>query len=204
MIESIIKDRKLKLKSTPSNTSINYTDLYKNWVTLDFIPKVSYKLKAILNKQGIGVRFSSGNTLQSILSKLKSPLPFELSRNAIYKITCNESCNKPYVGLTIQHIKARMTQHMRDLNPNIDLENVKHSTAYHQRVTGHMLEWDNVEILDTDKRPWLLPYKENIAICKYNAGPPNGLNRDWGYRMPFIWKALYNQVSYNPKVNPPQ
>ena len=145
MIESIIKERKLKLKSTPSHTNNNYEDTYKSWMTLDFIPKVSYKLKAILNKQRIGVRFSSGNTLKSILCKLKSPLPFGLNRNAIYKISCNESCNKPYVGMTIQHIKSRITQHTRDLNPNIELEDVKHSTAYHERVSGHMLDWDNCE-----------------------------------------------------------
>ena len=87
---------------------------------------------------------------------------------------------------------------------NIELEDVKHSTAYHERVSGHMLDWDNVEILDWDNRPWFLPYKESIAICNYNAGPPNGLNRDWGYRMPNIWKALYNHVTYNPKTNTSQ
>ena len=93
---------------------------------------------------------------------------------------------------------------MRDLNPNIELENIKHSTAYHQRVSGHFLEWDDVEVLDKENKPWLLPYKESIAICKFNAGPPNGLNRDWGYRMPHIWKALYNNVTYNAKKNQSQ
>ena len=205
IIESIIKERKIKINSNSTQVvDNNYKDTYKNWVTLDFVPKVSYKLKAILNKQGIGVRFSSGNTLKSILCKLKSPLPFGLNKNAIYKISCNDTCNKPYIGLTIQHIKSRITQHMRDLNPNIELENIKHSTAYHQRVSGHFLEWDDVEVLDKENKPWLLPYKESIAICKFNAGPPNGLNRDWGYRMPHIWKALYNNVTYNAKKNQSQ
>ena len=139
MVERIIKERKIKLKSTSSHIDNNHKDAYKSWVTLDFIPKISYKLKAILNKQGIGVRFSSGHTLKSMLCKLKSPLPFSLNRNAIYKISCNDSCNKQYVGLTIQHIKARINQHMRDLNPNIELGDIKHSTAYHERVEGHNL-----------------------------------------------------------------
>ena len=204
MVESIVKERERKLKSTSTGTDTNYQDTYKSWVTLDFIPKISYKLKRILNKQGIGVRFASGHTLKSMLCNLKSPLPFSLNRNAIYKISCNDSCNKQYVGLTIQHIKARIIQHMRDLNPNIELDDIKHSTAYHERVEGHTLNWDEVEILDVEHKPWLLPYKESIAISKYKVGPPNGLNRDWGCKMPQIWKALYNQITYHPKKNSAQ
>ena len=200
IIERTIKERKFKAKS-PSASTENYKDTYKHWVTLDFIPKVSYKLRAILNKEGIGVRFSSGSTLKNILCKLKTPLPFSLTRNCIYKIPCKDPCNMPYVGLTSQHIKSRITQHMRDLNPNKPLEEIVHATAYHERSTGHHIDWEDVEILDTAKYPWLLPYKESIAISKYTAGPPKGINRDWGHKMSHIWKALYKKVQYNPKTN---
>ena len=170
---------------------------YKNWVTIPFIPRTSYKLRKILNKHGVGVHFSSGTTIVSILSKPKTPRPLSQKKNIVYKYTCE--CGKHYVGQTAQPFHKRHKQHMYDLKPTIDINDVKHATAKHQRCTGHMLRWDYPEIVACPKWRSQLNAYENIAIGQYKAAPPQGLNQDNGPKISPTWMALQNLCKFNPR-----
>ena len=105
---------------------------------------------------------------------------------------------RPYYQ--IKHIKSTIHQHMRDLNSNKPFEEVVHATAYHERSTGHNIEWDDVKILDTPKYPWLLPYKESIATSKYVSGPPKGMNSDGGHKMPHYIKKSNISLRLTPNI----
>jgi len=80
--------------------AFNYT------LTLPFVPGFSENLKRELQKQGIRVAFKRGQTLESMLCRLKFREPFEKSKNNIYKRNC-KTCNFTYIGETSQHQQNR-------------------------------------------------------------------------------------------------
>lgn len=79
---------------------------------------------------------------------------------------------------------------MADLKPTVKINDVKHSTAEHQRKTGHMIAWDYPEIVATTKWKSQLDTYESLAINHYKAAPPNGLNKDNGPYISNSWKPL--------------
>ena len=103
---------------------------------------------------------------------------FTDQKNVVYKIDCE--CDKSYVGQTSIPFKKRLKQHMDDLKPERSGENIMHATAAHERTTGHIMHWDFPHIIASTQWKSQLDTFENIAIKKFNAYPPKGLNRDFG------------------------
>ena len=195
-VQNIINQRIKRKEGNQTNTQ-SHLKKFKHWVTIPFIPKLGYKLQKILNRKGVGVHFSSGQTLKTILSKPKSPSNPNTKKNVIYKINCE--CDKVYIGQTSQPFTTRLKQHMADLKPSIKIDDVKHSTAEHQRNTGHIVAWDYPEIVASTKWRSQLNTYENLAIDHYKAAAPNGLNKDIGPYISNTWKPLYSKVKFSPK-----
>ena len=196
-VQNIISQRVKRKEGTQANKE-PHLKRFKYWVTIPFVPKLGYKLQKILNRKGVGVHFSSGQTLKSILSKPKSPSNQSTKKNVIYKLNCE--CDKTYIGQTIQPFSARLKQHMGDLKDSVKLEDVKHSTAEHQRRTGHIIHWDFPEIVATPKWKSQLDTYESMAIKHYKAAQPNGLNRDNGPYISNIWQPLCQKIKFSAKM----
>ena len=88
---------------------------------------------------------------------------------------------------------------MDDLKPERSMENIKHATAEHQRTTGHTVAFDYPEIIASTQWKSQLNTYENIAIKKYNAYPPKGLNRDFGPQISPAWQALHQKCNFKPR-----
>ena len=157
----------------------SHLNKFKTWVTVPFIPKVGYKLRKFFNKHGVGVHFSSSKTMKNTICKPKTPKPPEVKKNVIYELTCE--CDKVYIGQTSQPFNKRLKQHHKDLK--LPPERVTHSSAKHQMETGHIIRWDQPEIVASPKWPSQLNTYEHMAIKNFRAVEPSGLNKDVG---PFI------------------
>ena len=77
---------------------------------LPFVPGFSENLKRELQKQGIRVAFRKGQTLESLLCRLKFREPITKSKNNIYKRNC-KTCNFTYIGETSQYQECRDQGH---------------------------------------------------------------------------------------------
>ena len=51
------------------------------------------------------------NKTKSVISNLKTPVPYMLQNNAVYKITC-PGCNASYVGQKSRHLQQRFREHI--------------------------------------------------------------------------------------------
>ena len=196
-VQNIIRARSKRMEKGPIEQE-SHLNKFKTWVTIPFVPKVGYKLRKIFNKHGVGVHFSSSRTIKNSICKPKTPKPPEAKKNVIYKLTCE--CDKVYIGQTSQPFNKRLKQHHKDLN--LPLERVTHSSAKHQMETGHIIHWDNPEIVACPKWPSQLNTYEHMAIKTFKAVEPSGLNKDVGPYIANNWQAFRKNIKFTPKKVP--
>ena len=80
------------------------------------------------------------------MTKVKDPVPLEDRYGVIYKIGC--ICGDPYIGETGRSANARLKEHKAVCR----LAKFETSAvAEHAWMDGHVIEWDQVQILDTAK-----------------------------------------------------
>ena len=98
---------------------------------------------------------------------LKSPLPAQLTQNAIYRIPC-QACPASYIGQTLRPVLVRIKEHERcyRLKNAVDLTtgNIKSGAALHALHTDHEINWSATEILSTATSPNHLDMLEQAAI----------------------------------------
>jgi hypothetical protein len=155
--------------------SFNYT------LTLPFVPGFSENLKRELQKQGIRVAFKRGQTLESMLCRLKFREPFEKSKNNIYKRNC-KTCNFTYIGETSQHQQNRDRGH----KDAIKAKDVNNSFYDHlHKNPSHEIDWEKVSYLDKERNYDRRMIKESLYIKAFDEGNlmnlknPKPINSVW-------------------------
>ena len=158
-----IRDRYLSYKSggeKDNAQSFNYT------LTLPFVPGFSENLKRELQKQGIRVAFKRGQTLESMLCRLKFREPFEKSKNNIYKRNC-KTCNFTYIGDWSQHQQNRARGH----KDAIKAKDVNNSFYDHpQKNPSHEIDWEKVSYLDKERNYAMRMIKESLYTRAFDEG----------------------------------
>ena len=108
---------------------------------LPFVPGFSENLKRELQKQGIWVAFRKGQTLESLLCRLKF-------RELITKYK-NKTCNFTCIGETSQYQECKdrgQRNAIKSGNPN-------NSFFDHlQKNPSHEIDWEKVSYLDKEKK----------------------------------------------------
>ena len=115
----------------------------KNLVEQTF-PQVDFRLM-FKSHSSIGKHFS-----------FKDKVEKDMKSKIIYMIEC-ASCNKSYVGKTIRHFCTRKEEHMNSSNSSV---------FKHVQETNHIIDWDNMKILDTARDDKRLLLKEMLYINK--------------------------------------
>ncbi|KAJ8943096.1 hypothetical protein NQ318_009170 [Aromia moschata] len=77
---------------------------------LPYVSGVTDKLKKILSKKNIGVRFRTVKKIQQVLPSNKNPVPRLLTKG-VYELKC--TCGKSYIGQTGRSIQCRIKEHQR-------------------------------------------------------------------------------------------
>ena len=94
----------------------------------------------------------------------------------IYKLSCND-CEENYVGETERKLDKRVSEHL------------KHSSPFGQHLieNDHLLERDNIQVLDREPRWFQRGVKEAIYIAAHSPT----LNRDRGrHQLPATYNSL--------------
>ena len=124
---------------------------------LPYVKNLSEEVRRILRDYGIRTAFKNYTTLGSILTKVKDQM--ERRNGVIYKINC--ACGDTYIGETGRTLEIRMKEHKRAC-VRADFE--KSAVAEHAWLSGHYIDWDNVEVLDQENELCRRKVKEGIEI----------------------------------------
>ena len=95
----------------------------------------------------------------TVLTKLKCPVPVLSQSNVVYKIDCKE-CSNFYIGKTYRRLSQRIKEHNTSENSAL----TKHSSA-----TGHIIDFENPQVLCKDLLHNRLLIKESLKIKEFSA-----------------------------------
>ncbi|CAF0823921.1 unnamed protein product [Brachionus calyciflorus] len=89
----------------------------------------------------------------------------------VYKINCAD-CRASYIGKTKRHLITRVEEHKTTentkKNANNKFKDDHESAVYgHMSESGHQVDFNNVEILDSPSSDYKLKLKEAFYIKKY-------------------------------------
>ena len=118
----------------------------------DCFPQVDFRLM-FKSHSFIGNNFS-----------FKEKVAQEMRLKIVYRIDCDTrlwTSKKFYIGKTKRHYITRKNEHMTCNNSSV----FKHI----EENPSHVIDWDNMKILDTAKDKWPLLLKEMLHIKKFKT-----------------------------------
>ena len=77
----------------------------------------------------------------------KDPIPANMKKNVVYRISCNE-CDASYVGQTSRQLKTRISEHKNDINRSKPTKSVM---SEHRKCDNNNFTSNKVEILDNER-----------------------------------------------------
>ena len=167
-----------------------YSEDRSKFVSLPWIPGLSYKIKKVFKKVGINTIFKSSSNLKTILcSRNKSKL-HKLEKPGVYHTKCN--CGGNYVGETGCLCSTRQEQHKKA----IFKYNWKDSAlAEHKKTCQDDIDWNKTDVLSVQPNWYKRKIREALEIQCLDCGPNtlHGLNRDNGnYVTTDTWKSFFS------------
>ncbi|KAJ8937788.1 hypothetical protein NQ318_012268 [Aromia moschata] len=149
------------------------------YACLLYVSGVTDKLKKILSKKNIGVRFRTVKKIQQVLPSNKDPVPRLLTKG-VYELKC--TCGKSYIGQTGRSIQCRIKEHQRHTR----LRNTDKSA-----IAEYVHTNENIRVLDKTTRYYPRIIRESLEIMKNN----NNFNREDGYRLSNTWRLAIRRTS---------
>ena len=141
---------------------------------------LSEQIKRVLRTYNIRTAFRSGVSLANLLTKVKDPVLPEDREGVVYKIRC--LCGDFYIGQTGRNTNTRIKEHKAACR----LAKFESSAvAEHAWQDGHIIEWDQVEIVDTATATNERLVKEAIHIRLAPRGCR--INREEGRELSLLW-----------------
>lgn len=125
----------------------------KVYKSTTYVPGFSERLSNsnIYNKDKFQLALRTSNTVNNFFSKTKSRIKKEDKSNLVYKIRCNGDksnvCQKVYVGTTKTKLKTRLSGHKSDVKAIDRPMEQKTALAAHCTLTGHVPNFNDVDIL---------------------------------------------------------
>ena len=114
-------------------------------IILPYIRNLSEAIRRILTPLDIRTAFRPMRTLTDILVHVKDPVPPEAKSGTVYCISCS-GFPASYVGQTGRTVRDRVKERkyaLRTGNGNAS------ALAKHTIITGHLIDWDDVEVIDS-------------------------------------------------------
>ena len=157
-------------------------------VMLPYTEGVSGDVRQVYRKFGMKVVFRSGQSLHSMLTKVKDPLTMEKQAKVVHRIPC--SCGEDYIGETMRRLETRVKEHRHACRKGA-LE--KSALAEHAWTNHHPIKWE--EVID-----WARTAKE-LVVYPHSA-ELSSLNRDVGLELPRCWMAALKDTRGGPNQRP--
>ena len=154
---------------------------------LPYISGISEDIRRVCSRHNLRVVFRPGQTLRTMLSRVKDRLPREKHSKVVYRIPCD--CGKVYIGETTRRLETRLKEH-RDAHYKGKTETS--AVAEHAWNTLHSIQWDDTTIVGQARGTRELRIMEALHIL---ATPPDQrLNRDEGLELPGCWMAALKRM----------
>jgi predicted GIY-YIG superfamily endonuclease len=183
---------KVKDKSK-QKTIVEERNPQKHMIVLPYFEGLGEKLVRVYKKHNINTVFKPENTLRQLLVAPKDKIPKEEQCGCIYRITCKD-CEQCYIGESGRTLKTRLKEHrkgIQDLTPSS-------AVAEHAQSKQHLIDWENVKIIDKESHLMARKIKEAIHIRKNKPK----LNRDSGVDLPYVYNVVLDRGNA-PKTNAP-
>jgi len=113
--------------------------------------------------------FSIFNTLKRYIKRGKDRLDVLSHQDVVYKINCID-CEATYIGQTKRQLGTRILEHSKDIKKKSGSLSV---ISDHRLNNDHEMDWNGVEIVDTEPSYGKRLISEMIHIKKQ----PHGLNK---------------------------
>jgi predicted GIY-YIG superfamily endonuclease len=168
----------------------------KRSICIPYICGISEDIRRVCGQYNRHVIFKSGQTLRSILTKVKDTLPIGMKSNVVYKIPC--SCGKVYIGETKCRLETRIKEHQTACEKG-DVE--KSAIAEHAWKHHHPVMWKGATVVD-HVRGWKeLLIKEALNI--HQIPKQERINRDTGLEISACWNPIMKRSYANHHSNIP-
>ncbi|KYN09297.1 hypothetical protein ALC57_18593 [Trachymyrmex cornetzi] len=156
-IRSFIHNKKLN--------QTNHKDLIDNnikiYCTLPYVREknLTEKFHNVYRNYNLNIAYKPVNSLNKFIKTGKDRLDKMDNNNVVYKISCCD-CDCSYVGQTKRKLKTRIKEHKSDIRKS----NNHSVVSLHQLEYGHQIDWDNINILDSEHSFYKRSISEMIHI----------------------------------------
>ncbi|XP_018376461.1 PREDICTED: uncharacterized protein LOC108769774 [Trachymyrmex cornetzi] len=165
-LKSLVHKKTLKQKK---NDEIGNAGLdNKRWFLVPYINNITNRFKNVVKDLNVKLSFFSLNKLNCFIKAQKDQVSSLLKRNVVYKISCSD-CDVSYVGQTKRTLATRVKEHKNDIKKRDGNLSV---ISEHRLSSNHEFNWEDVEILDSER--WL--YKRRISEMLHIKLQNNGIN----------------------------
>ena len=151
----------------------------KIMIALPYVSTVSHQLQRVFKRYGATAYHKPTNTIRSMIVRPKDSTETSRKTGVIYNIKCKD-CDHEYVGETGRTVATRVHEH-RTKEESAVLE--------HMSATGHRIDWNGVQVIDTEPNEDRRKTKEAIHIRQRKPG----MNRDTGANLPAIYSSLLSR-----------
>ena len=149
----------MKDKLESPETKLTYLVLpYINEDMEDFGRELSQLVKSFFKNIELRVVFKAPFEIKNFFN-FKDKTSKLMRSKVVYKINC-ENCECFYVGKTSRQLNVRLDEHKKGVGQG----NYKSALFKHQQLTGHKINYDEVEILDSADSDKKLLLKEMLLI----------------------------------------
>jgi len=140
----------------------------KSYRKFPCIVGLSHQISKIFTSPDIQIANYNLLKVGSFYSHLKDKTPTNMKCDVIYHIGCLD-CNLIYLGQTTQRLKRRITQHISDskVKPKFC------ALATHVKQTGHRMDFEGVQIIETEPIYSRRLFLETYHINKFRNSTMN-------------------------------
>ena len=189
------KEGKIKEKKTKSKENVS-----RGSVTIPYISGVTERIRRIMKKRGITTPARPYRTIRQTLVHPKDKVKDEDKCGVVYHVPCL-SCSQVYIGETGRKLSVRIVEHQKETEKvtatrktrsksiTEDTDEFHSAIAVHAREKNHLMNFNDVSILDRESIWIRRRMKESLHVRKLNPEVP--MNKDdGGYELSHIWDPL--------------
>ena len=192
--EGVLKEKKAKSKENKSHGS----------VTIPYVSGVTERVRRVMKKHGITTPARPYRTLRHTLVHPKDKVKDEDKCGVVYHIPCL-SCPQVYIGETGRKLSVRIEEHeketekvtaprkTRSTSVSEDTSKFKSAVSVHCREQNHIMNFEDVSIIDREDVWIRRRMKEALHVRKLNPEVPMNQD-DGGYELSHIWDPLLRKA----------
>ena len=164
----------------------------KGFVSLPYVSGTTEAIGRVLGNAGFKVAMKPCRTLRQELVAPKDVTPTLEKAGVVYQIGCKD-CDATYIGHTSKNLKDRVKQHRTatDKGKTIDSGVAEHAWTKH-----HVIDWQNVKVLDQESQEKRRQIKESLLIKSSTCE----MNRDSGLDISPAFLSLIHRSDGPPPV----